>query len=309
MRRFKNILAVYRDEIGADNVFAQSVALARANDAKLTLIDVVPDQYAGRAGVKERKKRLQRLIPAIRAEGVSKAHVLLLEGTAFLEIIQQVMRGAHDLVVTCPEMSHSLQKFYVGSTTTHLVRKCPCPVWIAKPNQDGRYKRVLACIDPNSGNLEDGRLDQKILELATSLADTNGAEVHVLHAWDVEGPDRDRIRSEIPDQTRAGILTKHEAVHRSRVMTVLDAVPSLPIDYKTHMLRSAPHEAIMNTAANLGVDLIVMGSVNKTGISGFFIGSAAEAVLASSRCSLFTVKPEDFRSPVVLEQTPMRAAV
>jgi hypothetical protein len=52
-----------------------------------------------------------------------------------------------------------------------------------------------------------------------------------------------------------------------------------------------------------------MGSVNKTGISGFFIGSAAEAVLTSSRCSLFTVKPEDFRSPVVLEQTPMRAAV
>ncbi|MGI9524675.1 MAG: universal stress protein [Hyphomicrobiaceae bacterium] len=138
MRRFRNILAIYHDQIGADDVFVQSVALARANGAKLTLIDVVPDRYTTPSGIKEREKRLRRLLPALAAEGVTDARVVVLPGTPFLEVIQQVMRNEHDLVVTCPDEASSLQGFYMGSTTTHLVRKCPCPVWIVKPNRDDR---------------------------------------------------------------------------------------------------------------------------------------------------------------------------
>ncbi|MGI9426421.1 MAG: universal stress protein, partial [Hyphomicrobiaceae bacterium] len=103
MRRFKNILAVYHDEIGADAVFAQSLALARNNDAKLTLIDVVPDRYATPQGLEEREKRLNRLLPAAYAEGVTNASVVVTAGTPFLEIICEVLRGDHDLVVTSPD--------------------------------------------------------------------------------------------------------------------------------------------------------------------------------------------------------------
>ena len=308
MRRFMNILAVYPDQIGADDVFAQSVSLARANGAKLTLIDVVPDRYATPAGVKEREKRLLRLLPAIRSEGVESAEVIVLPGTPFIEIIQRVLRNEHDLVVTCPQSSSTFQDFYMGSTTTHLVRKCPCPVWVVKPHRDGRYKSILACVDPKSSSLDDCLFDRKIVELANSLARVNAGELHILHAWEVEGSDRDRLRSEITDNTRNAILAKHEEVHRSRVEILLDETPSLSNDHALHMIRSAPHEAIMKTVADLRVDLIVMGSVNKTGIAGFFIGSAAEAVLSSARCSLFTIKPEEFRTPVVVEQAPIRTA-
>ena len=308
MRRFKNILAVYSDQIGADDVFAQAVALASANGASVTLIDVVPDHYATPAGVKEREKRLLRLLPALAAEGIQNASVVALPGIPFVEIIQQVLRNEHDLVVTCPESSTSLQRFYMGSTTTHLVRKCPCPVWVVKPNRDGNYKRVLACVDPKSSSLDDVGLDRKILALASSLAESNSAELHILHAWEVEGSDLDQLRSEISDETRSDILAKHEALHRDRVSIVLDETPNMVSEYRLHLIKSAAHEAIASSAADLGADLIVMGSVNKTGISGFFIGSAAEAVLSSVRCSLFSVKPEGFRTPVVLEQTPIRAA-
>ena len=307
MRRFKNILAVYHDDIGADDVFAQSVALARANGAKLTLIDVVPDKFATPLGVKEREKRLRRLLPAVHAEGVADARVHVTAGTPFLEIIREVLREGHDLVVTCPDSAAVMRNFYPGSTATHLVRKCPCPVWIVKPNSGGRYKRVLACVDPDSSNQSDGELDIKILELAASLAATNGADLHVIHAWDVEGLDRDRLRSEIRDTTREDILSKHEALHRDRVRLLIDRLPAIGDDFALHLPRSSPHDAITDVVGNREIDLIVMGSVNRTGISGFFIGSAAEAVLSSVRCSMFTVKPEGFRTPVVLEPRPATA--
>ena len=299
MQRFKRILAVYHDDIGADNVFSHAVALARQNDARLTLLDVVPERYATPAGERERFKRLQRLLPAIQAEGVDDADVRVLSGTPFLEIIREVIREEHDIVITSPETSTGLSGLYLGSTTTHLVRKCPCPVWVVKPNQDGRYANILACIDPRSNDGSENQLDQKIVDLAASLATSNGASLHVVHAWDVEGRDLDSIRSEIADQVRRDILEKHKGLHSDRVRTVLEEGPIAKLSPQLHLPRgSQPHREILKLVETESIDLIVMGSVVKTGISGLLIGSEAESILAQIRCGLLSVKPDGFRTPV-----------
>ncbi len=49
-----------------------------------------------------------------------------------------------------------------------------------------------------------------------------------------------------------------------------------------------------------GIDLLVMGTVCRTGVAGFFIGNTAETVLAQVDCSVLSVKPEGFLSPVTL---------
>ena len=41
-----------------------------------------------------------------------------------------------------------------------------------------------------------------------------------------------------------------------------------------------------------------MGTVARTGIAGFFIGNTAEKVARNIHCSLLTVKPDGFVSPV-----------
>jgi nucleotide-binding universal stress UspA family protein len=50
------------------------------------------------------------------------------------------------------------------------------------------------------------------------------------------------------------------------------------------------------------IDLIVMGTVGRSGISGLFIGNTAEKVLQKVDCSVLAVKPEGFVSPVKLDQ-------
>ncbi len=49
------------------------------------------------------------------------------------------------------------------------------------------------------------------------------------------------------------------------------------------------------------VDLIIMGTVCRTGIAGFFIGNTAEKVLQQVHCSVLTVKPDGFATPVILD--------
>jgi nucleotide-binding universal stress UspA family protein len=51
----------------------------------------------------------------------------------------------------------------------------------------------------------------------------------------------------------------------------------------------------------LGIDLLVMGSVCRTGIAGFLIGNTAEEVINQVDCSVLTLKPKGFITPVTLE--------
>jgi len=46
-----------------------------------------------------------------------------------------------------------------------------------------------------------------------------------------------------------------------------------------------------------------MENVCRTGMAGFFIGSTAENVLQQVNCSMLTVKPEGFVSPVGFKET------
>ncbi len=300
MKRFKNILALYGDMIGADDVFHQAVALASANHARLTFVDTLPERYTTEAEVKERLKRLTRLVPAIKAEGVPDVDVKVLVGQPFIEVIRQVIRADHDLVIASADGGRSLRDFYFGSTATHLMRKCPCAVWIVQPDQLPNYSKVLACIDPPPGDAGESELDRKILDLATSLARSGDAELHVIHAWEVEGPDRDTMRSEVPDATRQAILKKHEDKHRDRLAALLSHYALEDLKHKVHLPRGAPQAAIVQAVDEHGIDLIVMGTVCRTGISGLFIGNAAESVLSAVRCGIFTVKPRGFQTPVMI---------
>ena len=50
-----------------------------------------------------------------------------------------------------------------------------------------------------------------------------------------------------------------------------------------------------------------MGTVARAGLEGYFIGNTAEMVLQRVACSVLTVKPDGFVTPVILDQhTPNR---
>ena len=67
-----------------------------------------------------------------------------------------------------------------------------------------------------------------------------------------------------------------------------------------HVVKGHPERVVSELARELSVDLVVMGTVARTGIDGFFMGNTAESILAQIDCSVLTVKPPGFVSPVTL---------
>ncbi len=64
------------------------------------------------------------------------------------------------------------------------------------------------------------------------------------------------------------------------------------------MTTRRPSRAIQSGVEELDADLLVMGTVSRGGVAGLLMGNTAERLLDRVDCSLLTIKPADFISPI-----------
>jgi len=173
-------------------------------------------------------------------------------GTPLLQIIRDMLRNDRDLVIRCAEIIGLVGRFF-GSDDMHLLRKCPCPVWLCKPGGDGPYRRILVAVDaeqfyPHDELRTRHALNLLLLELAAALAQADSAELHVAYVWSAlgEGVMRgtslwapgDNIDAYIAAERQrraralASLLTELETITAARGESLL-----VPIRH----LRRAPH--------------------------------------------------------------------
>jgi nucleotide-binding universal stress UspA family protein len=311
MKPFTNILFVASDIKGELDALARAAALARKDGARLTVaavVDRVPSwgslllrQLAAedlqQAVIEQRRSDLDVLVHAVAEDLEVERRVLV--GTPFMEIIRAVLRDGFDLVAKAGEGSSAR---FLGSTDMHLVRKCPVPVWIDKPGRHTGYRRVLAAVDPSPDDPLRDDLDRLILENAADMSAASGGELHILHAWNLMG--ESALTGPFVNMAKEDVATLARAARR-RAQTELDALllrhpPGVP-GWQTHLHKGSPSGVIPGFARRRRIDLIVLGTVGRTGLPGFFIGNTAENVLRQVGCSVLAVKPEGFVSPVTLE--------
>jgi nucleotide-binding universal stress UspA family protein len=308
MKRFKNILLVHPCD---RRTLDRAAALAHSNRARLTVLKAAPEVVGASLVpapgsppldiqalvVEDCQSRLEQLVAPLKQDGL-RVSTAVFVGTPFLGIIRDVIRHRRDLVIITAEGKGGLGERLFGSTSLHLMRKCPCPVWVMKPSRRRRFARILAAVDPDSTEETRVPLGALIAQLAASLAKQDGAELHVVHAWTVFGETILRGRARVSEAEIREFVRREADRHRR----MLDALLATHTDgtAEVHIVKGNADWVIPRIAKVKRIDLLVMGTVCRTGISGFLIGNTAEKVLADVDCSVLTVKPEGFQSPVKL---------
>jgi len=315
MTGFKRILLVYSGRENGQDALERAFSIAKRNKSRLTIVDVVEkipdrmDDFLETVSVKqlenalvgEKLSEIKGAIKKYESRKRIKADVKIPVGKPHIEIIREVLRNDHDLVIKTAEGKSGTRGFLPGSIDINLLRKCPCPVWMLKPSKSRGYSRILAAIDPSPADEAANRLDDSILGLARSVAKLEKSELHVVHAWSLFG--ERALRGPRFGKTEAQIkklLGETRRAHKECVETLLAKNGLDESEYKLHLLKGDPSVLIPKFAARQKIDLVVMGTVCRTGLPGFIIGNTAESVLNQIRCSLLTVKPAGFVSPVKL---------
>lgn len=314
MKRFKNILFIAGNGEKKQEALERCAELALRNTAKLTVIGVVNVSTLGalidrktlalddlqQRAISERSAEIEDALQNLGIEGLDITSKILLDG-GFVEIIQEVLSNDHDLVIKAAESWSAMNTTWFGSSDLHLMRKCPCPVWIIKPTRTHRYERILAAVDTDPSDSQQDGLNRLIMDLATSLARSEESELHVVHAWDLHGDDWRIARVVLTDQQIGSIRLDVRDRHQVTFDKLLAEYDLGGIRTRTHLIEGRAGIVIPEQAKQHDAGLIVMGTVARTGVPGFFIGNTAENVLNQVNCSVLTVKPQGFVTPVRLE--------
>lgn len=309
MKRFRKILVgvdlswgdgMVANELSEPNAEAvrQAMWLAKLNSASIDFLfsldlsakaqQLISESSTNESTVlNEAENRIAELVAKAREEEVvADSHVMV--GKSWLELIRQVLRRKHDLVLVGSRHMGAIQGFFLGSTGIKLLRKCPCPVWVTRPRAGKQPDSILVAHDLRP-------VGELALELGCSMAKLHSAQLHVVHA--AEFPEFDSM---FP----ARISAERKQVYREEAEKTIEAQlagADLPLPGKVHFVIEPPDFAIMDSVAQYNIDLIVMGTVGRAGISGFITGNTAERLLPQIPCSLLAVKPPGFKSPVSLE--------
>lgn len=308
MKRFKNILFVNHPAVSNPWALARAVSLAEHNQAELRVIVVispVPQELRDEI-VAEHFKALRTLTEPYQQR--LTIHLDVRMGKEFLEVIRAVLRNAHDLVIKVAEKPDFLQRLF-GSDDMHLLRKCPCPLWLMKPSENAPYQKILAAVDFNPSEPHPGEqfLNQQILELASSQALANLASLHLVHVWQPFGARSIQSRGETAGKTLSSYAEREQLLHQNGLRLLgetlrdflgADTYSSLLPQF--HLVKGAPQKEIPALAVHLRADLVVMGTVARSGIPGLLIGNTSEAILDQLTCSVLAIKPAGFVTPVIV---------
>jgi universal stress protein E len=236
---------------------------------------------------------LAALVTQAEQAGVKAQHKMTL-GPGWLEIIHQVQRGGHDLVVIGTSEVSGLRRMLFGNTALKLLRRCPCPVWVVKPGHAARPLNILIATGLKSAGVEATRL-------GLGLGRRIGEAVHVLHVveypldyvWSTAFPDSQA--AEYHDRVRA---SARKTLHRQ--LQELDEEHGNDVHIHLADGVGVPDVAIQHFIHVHKIDLLVMGTIARGGVPGVLIGNTAERLLPEVQCSLLAVKPPDFQCPVQL---------
>jgi nucleotide-binding universal stress UspA family protein len=237
-------------------------------------------------------KAMRQLVESARQRGLD-ATAKVVSGHPWAEIIREVERAHHDVVIIGTRNVGTVQRLLFGSTAMSLLHNCPCPVWVTRPEQRPLPHNILVTTDFSP-------VSDITLKLGLALGQLSGAKVHVLHSVDFVVDRKYSVGLMYHNADEYHVRAKSEALEQlaDQLARVTDGQPPAHVELHIGEGESIADTAILNFIDKHDIDLLLMGTIARGGISGVSIGNTAERLVTHVNCSMIAVKPTDFKCPI-----------
>jgi len=294
MTQVKRIMVGHDLQAGGKMALESASALANRCGAAVRLVHVVePLDVYQRAShpltppltLEDISARAGAILQAIAARqefAHLKVEYEVRPGKPFVELIIAAKAWLADLIVV-GGASRMVEPF-LGSTSERVLRKALVPVMVAKKSLSSQAKTFLVATDFSSSA-------KKAAEEAIKLARCFRGRVvflHVLyHFYTVAYAHELGVSLPISPPAPEEIEPDWK--------TFLDDLPLENIDWEKVTEEGEAASAIVQKAAHIQADAIVMGTHGRTGLPHMLLGSVAEKVVRTASCPVLTVRPEAFQ--------------
>lgn len=289
---FKNVGAIL--DLKRTNEFTLDHAeeLFNINNATIHLICMVPDEID--------TKQRQEIKDSIKQKVNFDFSLIYLTGKPVVEITSYSHEKKLDVLLIEPDSREGISRFFYGSLPLSLMRQTPCPIWVVKNPVAESYQRIMIAVDPEEEDTG-SQLNDKLIQIGATYAKQQTAECYLVTAWrlPLENMLNGPFIHTSPEELEK--LKDEQKAKRARAFEKLQSQhKELLQGCQTRMLNGDPCYVIPEFVREQKIDLVVMGTLGRSGIKGFLIGNTAEAIINQIECSIMTVKPDGFIPPILL---------
>jgi len=286
---YNEILFLTDGSEGAEAVFDHVLDIADAHGSRIRVLNVADTNRPSvlRKGgdvldvLKEEGKRVVGdVADRARERGVSVITEVI-QGEPYKTIVDYADSHGVDFIVMPTHGRQGLERFLLGSTTEHVVRRAEVPVLTVKPDGDTSveypYANVLVPTDGSD-------CAREALSIGVDVVKAEMASLHLVSVIDTMslGVDvRSDVRIELLEESADGILgDAFDFAEDAGINPVSET-----IEYGASV-----HEAILSYIEDKDIDLIVMGTHGRTGFERYMLGSVTEYIIRTSPIPVLTVR-------------------
>jgi universal stress protein E len=296
----QNILVVVSGKRREHIALGRALQFAEFYDIKLHLLSCVYDPGVEISPLisKEQKKAIKTKKIQNRLEYLNEIRDSL-ESTGIpittqvvwnRRIQKAVIRASHefgpDLVIKRISENASSVNPFVMPVDWQLLRKCSVPLLLVKDAKWQLPSPVLAAVDATSDDENEQRFNHQIIDYAKMFSRLTDGPAHVVtthitptldNATMIPGFDLEHLKAEVLS-------------FNNRKLQELVANHNIAPD-KLHVIAGLAEERIPSLSKQINAQLVVMGTIGRSGIKGAFMGNTAERLLTCLQCEVLALKP------------------
>lgn len=307
MNRYKNILTVIDPTTDDQKALKRSIELAQHTGGKITAFLSIFDfsyemttmlssderESMRQSVIDDRYEWINTLVKELNTTHLTIDTKVIWHNRPFESIINAVIENKYDIVIKGTHEHDKLKSVIFTPTDWHILRKCPCPVLLVKDHLWPENGNILAAINVGSDEEEHCSLNHKITDHANKLAKTINANVHLVNSFPGTPIN---IAIEIPEfnanEYNTGMLTHHQRAMASHCEQYNIT------EENTHIEEGLPEDVIESVANKIDAELVILGTIGRTGLSAALIGNTAEHVIDQLNCDVLALKPDGYVSPL-----------
>ncbi|WP_105189566.1 universal stress protein UspE [Pseudoalteromonas sp. T1lg48] len=305
MDKIKRILAVVDPSVELQQSLSRAAEIARNTGAKITAFLSIYDfsyemttmlsgderEAMRRAVIADKQQWLQSL--SAQHEDISFDTKVVWHNRPFEAIIREVLEHEYDLVIKGTHQHHALKSVIFTPTDWHLIRKCPTPLLLVKDHKWLVGGAILAAVNASSDDEEHQALSERIIKDAQFISKIAQGDLHLVNAYPATPVN---IAIEIPEFNPSQY---NETVKEHHLNSTRELGKQFGIaEHHQHVEEGLPEDVLPRLAKKLDSELVVIGTVGRTGFSAALVGNTAEHVIDSLDCDVLALKPDGYRSPL-----------
>lgn len=301
MATYQDVLVVLDPSQSEQKALARALELAEHTACRLTAFLSIYDfsyemttmlsgeerESMRQAVISDREVWISELVASARAKGLAVAISVVWHNRPFEAIVKAVTDHGYDLVIKGTHHHDVLKSIIFTPTDWHILRKCPCPVLLVKEHAWPLHGKILAAVNAGSEQPHHVELNKRIIRQAQAVANMLQGEVHLVNAYPGTPI---HVAIEIPEFNPAEYNDNMKHHHQQAVTELATqfAVPSS----QTHVQEGMPEDVIPRVASSIDAEMLVIGTIGRTGLSAAIIGNTAEHVIDRLDCDVLALRPD-----------------